>query len=388
MMNLSNFNKQTFLKEYWQKKPLLIKNAFPDFATPIEPDELAGLSLEEEVESRIIIQNASTNYQLKTGPLDEQIFQTLPEKNWTLLIQGMDKLVPEVADLIPAFNFIPSWRIDDVMVSYAAEGGNVGPHYDNYDVFLLQAKGKRNWQLTSQNCHPENYIEGLDVRLMEKFIVEDDYICETGDLLYIPPAWGHHGIGLTDDCVTFSFGYRTYKGLEIWDSFGDYLAETESFQDLYQDPDWSGANFGQITDGSWQQAQKLLKSVLEDETHFKKWFGRFATQLDAGSNERLPEPLCEDEISSINHLIAELQECEGIQIDPVCRFAYYERDKKNVSLYVNSAEWNTLGAEPEFIKLICNQKWLESSVLTPYLVHKGNQSLINDLWNLQFFEII
>lgn len=387
-MRLNNFDKETFLKEYWQKKPLLIKGAFADFISPIEPEELAGLSLEEEVESRMIIQYSPTDYVLKTGPFDEETFQNLPEKNWTLLIQGMDKLIPEVADLIPTLDFIPNWRMDDVMVSYATEGGNVGPHYDNYDVFLLQAKGKRNWQLTSQNCNSENYIQGLDVRLMETFTVEDDYICETGDLLYIPPVWGHHGISLSDDCLTFSFGYRTYKGLEIWDSFGDYLAETGSFQDLYQDPDWSDSKAGQISDASWKQAQTLLKSVLENETHFKKWFGRFATQLDAGSNEKLPEPLAEDELTDTATLLSELQNCEGIQLDPVCRLAYYEVNNSEVSLYVNSAEWDCMGAEAEFIKLLCNHKWISAEQLNQHLSHQGNQSLINDLWSLQFFEIV
>ncbi len=387
-MELNNFNKESFLKEYWQKKPLLIKGAFANFKSPIEPDELAGLSLEDEVESRMIIQQSPTDYILKTGPFDEDTFKNLPEKNWTLLIQGMDKLIPDVADLIPAFAFIPNWRLDDVMVSYASIGGNVGPHYDNYDVFLLQAKGKRNWQLSSKNCNPGNYIEGLDVRLMKKFVVEDDYICEAGDLLYIPPVWGHHGTGLTNDCVTFSFGYRSYKGQEVWDSFGDYLAETGSFQTIYSDPDWSDTKTGEISDGSWKQAQKLLKHALNDDELFKKWFGRFATQLDVGSADKLPEPLNEDELPEINALVESLKACAGIQIDPVCRFAYYEINNDNIRLYINSAQWNCLGASADFIRLLCNNKWLNTEMLSPYLDHQGNQQLLNDLWTLQFFEIV
>jgi 50S ribosomal protein L16 3-hydroxylase len=381
------FDKQTFLTEYWQKKPLLIKNAFTNFKTPISAEELAGLSLEEEVESRIIIQNATNDYSLKTGPFNENYFQKLPEKNWTLLIQGMDKLIPEVADLIPNFNFIPNWRLDDVMVSYATIGGNVGPHYDNYDVFLLQAQGKRNWQLSSQNCNPGNYIQGLDIRLMESFIVEDDYICEAGDLLYIPPLWGHHGISLTDDCLTFSFGYRSYKGLEVWDSFGDYLAETNSFQSLYQDPSWLDTQAGQITDASWQQAQKLLQSVLDNEQLFKKWFGRFATQLDTNSAERLPEPLSEDEVDNIETIIASLQESDGIQIDPVCRFAYYE-DNNKISFYINGTQWTIFNATSEFIKLLCNNKRIDYKTLNHHLNHDANKKLITDLWTLQAFEIM
>ncbi len=376
-----------FLTKYWQKKPLLIKGGFKNFNNPLSPEEMAGLSLEEEVESRIVVQKGENNYQLLNGPFSEQTYQDLPEKNWTLLIQGMDKLIPEVADLLTDFDFIPKWRIDDIMVSYATEGGNVGPHYDHYDVFLLQAQGKRQWQLSSQDCNLDNYIQGVDLRLMEKFIVEDDYICEAGDILYLPPLWGHHGISLTDDCMTFSIGYRNYKGLELWDSFGDYLAESDNFKDLYKDPNWINNQPGQISDASWQQAQTLLKSVLDNDDLFKQWFGRFATQLDEGSAEQLPEPLAEDEIDELSLLINSLTECESIQIDPVCRFAYYE-ENENVTLYINSAKWNLFDAETSFIKLLCNQKNISGKQLQPYLKQAGNQALLNDLWSLQFFEIL
>ena len=376
-----------FLTKYWQKKPLLIKGGFKNFNNPLSPEEMAGLSLEEEVESRIVVQKGENNYQLLNGPFSEQTYQDLPEKNWTLLIQGMDKLIPEVADLLTDFDFIPKWRIDDIMVSYATEGGNVGPHYDHYDVFLLQAQGKRQWQLSSQDCNLDNYIQGVDLRLMEKFIVEDDYICEAGDILYLPPLWGHHGISLTDDCMTFSIGYRNYKGLELWDSFGDYLAESDNFKDLYKDPNWINNQPGQISDASWQQAQTLLKSVLDNDDLFKQWFGRFATQLDEGSAEQLPEPLAEDEIDELSLLINSLTECKSIQIDPVCRFAYYE-ENENVTLYINSAKWNLFDAETSFIKLLCNQKNISGKQLQPYLKQAGNQALLNDLWSLQFFEIL
>ncbi|HBQ44519.1 MAG TPA: cupin, partial [Thiomicrospira sp.] len=254
-------------------------------------------------------------------------------------------------------------------------------------VFLLQAQGKRQWQLSSQDCNLDNYIQGVDLRLMEKFIVEDDYICEAGDILYLPPLWGHHGISLTDDCMTFSIGYRNYKGLELWDSFGDYLAESDNFKDLYKDPNWINNQPGQISDASWQQAQTLLKSVLDNDDLFKQWFGRFATQLDEGSAEQLPEPLAEDEIDELSLLINSLTECESIQIDPVCRFAYYE-ENENVTLYINSAKWNLFDAETSFIKLLCNQKNISGKQLQPYLKQAGNQALLNDLWSLQFFEIL
>lgn len=387
MLNFGDITLDVFLKDYWQKKPLLIKNAFPNFVSPISAEELAGLSLEDEVESRIVIQKGNQDYELKSGPFDENFYSTLPEQKWTLLIQGMDRLIPDVGALLEQFDFIPQWRLDDIMISYATTGGNVGPHFDHYDVFLLQAAGKRNWKLTSQDCELSNYIEGVDLRLMERFVVEDDYVCEPGDLLYVPPKWGHHGVGLTDDCMTWSIGYRTYKGLELWDSFGDYLAENNAFQTLYQDPNWQNSAAGEITEGSWQQAKVLLQSALQDEDALKHWFGRFATQLDQGASQQLPEPLSEDEQSDMETLIDVLREAEGIVRDPVCRFAYLNEDG-NVTLYINSAIWQDFDATPAFLQLLANQRRILQKDLSLHLEHEGNQKLLADLWQLQFFEIL
>lgn len=388
MIQFTPLDKETFLSEYWQKKPFLIRNALPGFSSPVSAEELAGLSLEDEVESRIVIQHDSKNYELKKGPFDEAIYQNLPEKNWTLLVQGMDRLLPEVTELLNEFDFIPSWRIDDIMVSYAAEGGNVGPHFDHYDVFLLQAQGERRWQLTAKDCDEANYIEGIDLRLMKRFEVEDEHICQPGDILYVPPKWGHHGVGLTDDCMTFSIGYRSYRGLELWDSFGDYLAETQQFQALYQDPDWQDTAPGQISEDSWQQAKRLLTSALENEDALKNWFGRFATQLDQGASQLLPNPLSETESCPQETFVEALQEAEGILRDAVCRFAYTEFNPNQVKLYINSAEWQAFQAEADFIRCLCNQRFINQTKIKSYLNHSGNQALLYDLWNLQFIEVI
>ncbi|BBP43668.1 cupin domain-containing protein [Thiosulfativibrio zosterae] len=387
MIQFQQVDLKTFLSDYWQKKPLLIKNALPNFITPVSPEELAGLSLEEEVESRIVIQHSATDYELQTGPFDEDTYESLPEKNWTLLVQGMDRLLPEVADLLKDFDFIPQWRIDDIMISYATEGGNVGPHFDHYDVFLLQAQGKRRWMLSAQDCDESNYIKGVDLRLMQNYVVEDEYIVETGDILYIPPKWGHHGVGLTDDCMTFSVGYRTYRGIELWDSFGDYLAETESFRTLYQDPNWNGASPGQVTDGAWQQAKTLLQSALNDDMAMKRWFGRFATQLDDGANRLLPTPLDEDEAPDMETLISAAYDATGIVRDEICRFAYAEFDQQ-VALYVNSQEWPLENAQNDFIRHLCNFKVIEARTLQGFLEHPDNHALFYSLWVHQYISFV
>ena len=133
---LGGISAREFMRDYWQKKPLLVRQAFPDFISPIDPDELAGLALEDEVESRIVLEHGAHPWELRRGPFNEDTFAELPEKDWTLLVQAVDQFVPEVAELLENFRFLPSWRIDDVMISFAAPGGSVGPHFDNYDVFL------------------------------------------------------------------------------------------------------------------------------------------------------------------------------------------------------------------------------------------------------------
>lgn len=387
MIQFNDIQLDTFLTDYWQKKPLLIRNALPEFNSPISAEELAGLSLESEIESRIVVEHADNNFELIKGPFTESQYSKLPEKNWTLLVQGVDRIIPEVNALLDEFNFIPSWRIDDIMISYATEGGNVGPHFDHYDVFLLQAKGQRKWQLTAKNCNLDNYIQGIDLRLMKQFEVEDEYICQPGDLLYIPPKWGHHGVGLTDDCMTYSIGYRSYKGLELWDSFGDYLAESGLFQELYHDPNWQNVQPGEISTASWQQAQRLLQNALLDENAIKHWFGRFATQLDQTASQMLPEPLTESETNDIETLVSVLDEAKAILRDPICRFAFTEFNE-TVKLYINSTEWETFNAETGFIKTLCNQRLMTQPDLKKALRHKGNQALLHELWRQQFFEII
>ena len=154
---LGGISAREFMRDYWQKKPLLVRQAFPDFISPIDPDELAGLALEEEVESRIVLEHGAHPWELRRGPFTEDTFAELPEKDWTLLVQAVDQFVPEVAELLENFRFLPSWRIDDVMISFAAPGGSVGPHFDNYDVFLLQGHGQRNWKI-GQMCSSDSSL--------------------------------------------------------------------------------------------------------------------------------------------------------------------------------------------------------------------------------------
>lgn len=390
MINLSTISLHTFLNDYWQKKPFVIHQAFNNFVPPLSPEELAGLALEEDVESRIVLETprSAPFWQLKTGPFTTKDFKHLPKTHWTLLVQGVDRLIPEVANLLDHFTFIPQWRIDDVMISYAVNQGSVGPHYDNYDVFLFQASGRRKWTLTTQHCHPENYLENVPLRIMEKFVTEEEYILEPGDMLYLPPHVGHHGVSLSDDCMTYSFGYRSYQAKEMLTSFSDYLTEIDETPLLYEDPNWTNHQAtGLIPPQAWINARNLLQQIISNEDHLKTWFGCFATQLDHQSEQLLPQPLSEDEQGESLDFIDSLLKSAGIERDAICRFAYQEKGNET-QLFINGCEWNTDGVSSELTKLIANHRSISLQMLHPFLSHKNNHVLLHDLWRLQWIQLL
>lgn len=388
MLHFETIDAKTFLRDYWQKKPLVIRNALPDFVNPLTADELAGLALDEGVESRMVFETPDTSpyWQLKTGPFDEDYFQTLPKTHWTLLVQGVDRLVPEVMTLLDHFAFIPQWRVDDVMISYAVKQGNVGPHYDNYDVFLYQAAGRRKWSLTTKHCNLDNYLTNVDLRIMAQFDVEEEYVLEPGDMLYLPPHVGHHGVSLSDDCMTYSFGFRSYQGQELWDSFGDYLSEKSTTTGLYQDPDWSTLSAtSAIPTEAWLKAKDCMQQMLNDETLMKRWFGCFATRMDQQAEQEMPEPLSDDEAGDRTGFIAELRQSTGLLRDPTCRMAYQEND---LQLFINGCEWDISGVSPELVKQVANHRQLDLSDLLMFLAQDDNQIFLYELWRLQWLQWI
>ncbi len=234
-MALQNFDESRFLDDFWQLKPLLIQQALPAYECPLSGDDLAGLACEESVESRVI-QHKAGNWQLEQGPFTPEDFSKLPAGGWTLLVQRVDHWIPEVAELLAHFNFLPRWRIDDIMVSYATDGGGVGPHFDNYDVFLLQGSGRREWCL-GQHCSDDTPLRSESaLKLLSDFQESSRHILEAGDILYIPPGTAHWGTAQGDDCITLSIGFRAPSGAEILSRWSDeasaQFVESERYRDL------------------------------------------------------------------------------------------------------------------------------------------------------------
>jgi len=390
MLNFPNITVKDFLTNYWQKNFLIIPDAIPGFINPVSPDELAGLALEEEIESRMVFQTPGEDlsWSLKRGPFTADIFTKLPPTHWTLLVQGVDRFVPEVASLLDHFNFLPQWRVDDVMISYAVKNGSVGPHYDNYDVFLYQAKGRRKWLLTTIGCTEDNYQEGLDLRIMKEFKTEHEFILEEGDMLYLPPHVAHHGISLSEDCLTYSFGYRSYQGQELWDSFGEYLAANNKQSLLYIDPDWSKINnTSEIPEQAWLQAKKTMQAILSDDRQIKSWFAAFSTSLDSQAESVLPIPDEDEETISVEQFKEELRSSTGIIRNAVCRFAYFcEGD--SLKLYINGCNWPIGNADTDFIKDLANKRHLLVNELEIYIDNQANLTLLYDLWLLEWLDLL
>lgn len=275
----TGLSQQQFLDQYWQKKPLLIRNAFALPVTDLTPDDLAGFACEADIESRLIRQLSAQEWQLQHGPLDENLFAQLAEQDWTLLVQDMDKHWPALQTLWQPFAFIPDWRRDDIMISYAVPGGSVGAHIDNYDVFLLQAQGIRRWQIADQPEDNPQWLENCDLRILKSFDPQQSWDLQPGDMLYLPPKFAHHGIAQTY-CMTISLGFRAPSQRQLLDAFVDALAADETTEGFYSDADLQASRqASQISDKDLQRAKALLLAAVDQHPEvLLKAFGRQVTE--------------------------------------------------------------------------------------------------------------
>lgn len=272
---LGGISAEEFLKEYWHKKPLLVRNAIPDFSGLLNPDELAGLACEEDAQSRLISFKGK-QWKMEQGPFNEDRFAQLPERDWTLLVQELNHHLQEAADLLQQFNFIPHARLDDLMVSYAPDGGGVGPHFDSYDVFLLQGLGQRLWRISEQE--DLSLVEGSPLRILKNFNTEQEWTLSPGDMLYLPPHVAHWGIAV-GDCMTYSIGFRAPSAQEFGSEFLNYLQEHKTLLGQYRDPNLSlqdaPAEIGHPMISSVHQMLEGLKWDGEDVADF---LGRYLTE--------------------------------------------------------------------------------------------------------------
>jgi 50S ribosomal protein L16 3-hydroxylase len=269
------FDSTQFLRDYWQRRPLLIQAALPGFEDPLSAEELAGLALEPDIESRLIEQ-VDGNWTLQHGPFQQDSFSS--QNPWTLLVQAVDHYIPAVAQLRQLVDFLPQWRVDDIMISYAVDGGGVGPHYDNYDVFLLQGQGQRRWRLGHYCDGTEALVEHDELRILENFTTDTEYLLEPGDILYVPPRLAHWGIAV-GDCMTYSIGLRAPRLNDLLSRCTDNLLEQLDPELLYRDPPLVPASAaGEISRDSLEAALAQLQEVLAQSHANPDWFGELVTE--------------------------------------------------------------------------------------------------------------
>jgi 50S ribosomal protein L16 3-hydroxylase len=278
-----------FLRDYWQKRPLLIRQALPGFVSPVSPDDLAGLSCIEGTLGRLIRHDRRRDrWQLENGPFAEERFASLGQRDWTLLVQDVDRWDPDVRALLGLVGFLPRWRVDDVMISYAVPGGSVGAHVDQYDVFLLQGLGQRRWQIDARPNPPLGFREDAPIRLLKAFEASHDWVLEPGDLLYLPPAVPHNGVAETE-CLTLSLGMRAPSAAEMLAAFAAQQALDLDESIRYADPDLKPATDpGEIDAATLTRVRATLSAALQmDDAALADWFGRFLSVYRAAEQ---PQP--------------------------------------------------------------------------------------------------
>ncbi|AVO55514.1 cupin domain-containing protein [Ectopseudomonas mendocina] len=368
---LGGLTAREFLRDYWQKKPLLVRQAIPDFESPISPDELAGLALEEEVESRLVIEHGERPWELQRGPFNEDTFQELPERDWTLLVQAVDQFVPEVAELLEDFKFLPKWRIDDLMISFAAPGGGVGPHFDNYDVFLLQAHGHRRWQV-GQMCDSDSpLLPHADLKILAQFEPTDEWVLAPGDMLYLPPCLAHCGTA-EDDCMTYSVGFRAPSAAEVLTHFTDFLGQFLPDEERYSDADIQPSEDpNQIQRDALERLKALLNEHMSDERLLMTWFGQFMTE------PKYPELVAGIEIEEEDFLGA-LDDGAILIRNPSARMAWSEVGEDLV-LFASGQSRLVSARLRELLKLICSADALHVENLGAWLAEDEGRTL---LWEL------
>ncbi|PKI17487.1 cupin domain-containing protein [Colwellia sp. 12G3] len=370
-LNLNQMTQQEFLDEYWQKKPVVLRQGFKDFVDPIAPDELAGLAMEEQIESRLV-HKTEGQWQAAFGPFES--YEHLGTQNWSLVVQALDNFSEESAEIIEAFRFIPHWRLDDLMASFAMPGGSVGPHKDNYDTFICQGSGKRHWRVGDNSNHVE-FAAHEALLHVEPFEAIIDVELETGDILYIPPGFPHEGISL-DTSMSFSVGFRGNSAVSVLSAFADHLIDNDKGSQLLTDPDRQVVSHsGEVSNNDYASIKSQVQSLLDDDISFKKFTGQFLTAAKHDLDILVPdEPFELTEVSNLlnSHAIKRLG---GL------RAFYFEDTIEQGLCYINGSELAFSAEIANGVKLLCDKVMLLPDDLSDWSRNAAFVELAAELLN-------
>lgn len=380
-LNLGELSLADFMQQYWQKQPLLIKQGFKNFQDPLSADELAGLALEDDVESRLV-ECRDGNWQLETGPFED--FNRYGDKDWTILVQAVDHWHPPAAELIEPFRFIPNWRIDDLMVSFSTPGGGVGPHLDQYDVFIIQGEGKRHWRVGMPDASLKQFCPHPRLLQVTPFTACIDVIMEPGDILYIPPGCPHEGSSL-ENSLNYSVGFRAPAQKDLLTGLADYLLDNDISGKRFSDPDRNlTGNIGAMSEQDLDQVQQLLVQLVSDRDKLPLWFGQYITQAKHELDQQEPDPHYQaEEIAEYLEEGSVLARLGGL------RCSYYQaNESSDIQLFINGTTIVLPAEERMTAQLLCDSKRIDQQQCLHFTAREERLLLLTDLINqgLWYFE--
>ncbi|PCC13024.1 cupin domain-containing protein [Pseudoalteromonas sp. JB197] len=343
-LKINDLSEQEFLTQFWQKKPLLIKQGFSNFQDPLDANELAGLAMEDSIESRIVT-NHNNEWQSHQGPFED--FEQLTEQHSTLLVQAVDHWHNDAAQLLEPFRFIPNWRIDDLMISYSTPGGGVGPHLDQYDVFIIQGEGKRHWRVGLPDPSLKQFTQNKTLLQVEAFTAVIDCILEPGDILYIPPGCPHEGYAV-ENALNYSVGFRAPNQQDLLSSFADHIIDTESGQKRYTDHNLTlRESKGELSDTEVDKVKVLMQALLNDDTLFKQWLGT-----------TLSQPKHDMDLMPVEQPFNAAQIADAINNDDISferlggTRAIYQQTADELLVSVNGENYSVLNSDLNAVKLL------------------------------------
>ena len=372
-MILDGLDQDGFLRNYWQRKPLLIKGTGAAFNDPVDADELAGLACEEDIESRLVQCRDDEHWQVRHGPFDATVFATLGEKNWTLLVQAVDQEDPQVALLKRYFDFLPNWRIDDIMVSFACDGGGVGPHFDQYDVFLIQGMGQRRWQIGKRCDGNTELREGTELSLIKEFTALDEVLLEPGDVLYLPPRYAHHGKSIGNS-LCYSVGFRAASCAELLQGYCHELAQGLSEDQRFEDPEpWNRAPDGSIGKSALQSGFAKIHELFQQKRHFTDYFGKLVTE--PRYPDRIQSAASAQPLEELRRFLEKPDYPLVYKLNPGSRFAYFE-DRGLFHLFVDGEQFRCQPSQSGLVQRLCRHLWPEALALSEFMSDEQNRLLI------------
>lgn len=346
---LGGLSPAAFMRRHWHRRPLLVRQAWPGVKPPIGRSELFALAERDDVESRLVQRRAAAegeDWQLRRGPLPRRSLPPLKQGGWTVLVQGLDLHVPAAAEMLRRFRFVPQARLDDLMISWAAQGGGVGPHFDSYDVFLIQVAGRRRWRIGRM---PDARLKpDLPVKIIEDFRHEQEWITEPGDLLYLPPGWAHDGDAVDGECMTCSVGFRSPLRselaretlLRLADAVDDPRDDTPR-PVVYRDPGQAvTATPGRIPAGLQDFAQAALQRALAEPGALQRALGEYLSEPKALVHFDLGEPLPEG--------------C-GVRLDARSCMLYDDRH-----VFLNGESWRAGGRDAAALQRLADARELDA----------------------------